>query len=271
MGQKSHKAEDVDIQSYSFKTFESSESINPPHEVRKYELAQINDVLKNNNKHQKKLAIERVVAHKKEFKISPIVLEHRGIKRKEQEEAEKKVQDEVEKRVQAIQEEAMIKGHAEGVKIGQEEVYNQTRSQTEEKLGALSAMIDEVLKQKEEILNEQKQQIYQLIKNLTKWIILRELDNDGRYLERLLEKLIIEMQSRSNIFIQVSQKDFLKMPEVLETVQKKIGELANVRIEVDYDIQDQGIVLECENGIIKGTIAEQFNSLDKLFESVVRK
>jgi flagellar assembly protein FliH len=114
----------------------------------------------------------------------------------------------------------------------------------------------------------QKQEIYDLVKNLTKWIITRELRDDGRYIERLLEKLILEMDSRSNLTLHVNQKDFSHMPEVLESVQDKIGQLSNVRIVVDQDIKDYGMKLDSENGIISGTIEEQFKSLDRLFHSV---
>jgi flagellar assembly protein FliH len=261
----------VVIQSYKFKHFDPQEKNNPVDQIKEYTTPCINDGLRHNQEHQKKLSIEKNSAEKNLFKISPIVLEHRGLKRRDQEEKEKKIQEEVEKRCQQMQEEVMKKGYAEGIKLGREEVYNQTRAQTEEKLAALSAMIDEILKQKEEILVSQKLQIYQLIKNLTKWIILRELREDGKYLERLMERLVLEMQSRANILVMVSQKDFSKMPEVLKIVQDRIGEMPNVRVEIDYEITEQGMILECENGIIRGTLEEQYNSLDKLFESVEKK
>ncbi|MEI8345895.1 MAG: FliH/SctL family protein [Pseudomonadota bacterium] len=263
--------QDFQISSYSFRTFDTEKTDKIPNKVEKYELSRIHEGVKQTVKLQKKLADERVAANNNQFKISPIVLEHRGIRKKEQEETEKKITEEVEKRIVAIQEQVMRKAYTEGLKMGQEEVYNQTRAQTEEKMASLSSMIDEVLKQKEEIFIDQKQQIYTLIKNLTKWIILRELTDDGKYLERLMEKLINEMQTKAGLLIQVSQKDFEKMPEVLETVQKKIGELPNVRVEIDYDIQGQGMIIDCANGIIKGTLPEQFQSLDKLFESVEKK
>ena len=58
------------------------------------------------------------------------------------------------------------------------------------------------------------------------------------------------------------------MPEVLDHLHEKLGELENVRVEVDYDIEGPGIILESQNGIINGTLKEQFNSLDKLFKTV---
>jgi flagellar assembly protein FliH len=216
----------------------------------------------------KKAKFERLSAEKKNFNISPIVKEHRGLLEQEREERERKIRDEVERRIDILREEAFQQGFQEGIEAGKQEVYNQTRAATEEKLNALVDMINDVLVLKEEIINNQKQDLYKLVKNLTKWVILRELKDDGEYITRLLEKLVTEIQTKSNLLVQVDQNSFESMTDVLETVQERIGALKNVRVEVDYDIPGQGIIIESDNGIINGTFEEQMVSLDKLFESV---
>jgi flagellar assembly protein FliH len=61
------------------------------------------------------------------------------------------------------------------------------------------------------------------------------------------------------------------MPEILEHVQGRLGEMKNVRIEIDSSVTTRGIIVESENGIINATMEEQFKSLDKLFEDVLSK
>ena len=119
------------------------------------------------------------------------------------------------------------------------------------------------------IITNQKKEIYLLLRNLSKWIILKELNDDGKYIERLLEKLLLEIQARQNLLIQVNANDFAQMPEVLAHVQTRLGELKNVRIEIDSAILTSGIIIESDNGIINATMEEQFKSLDKLFEDVL--
>ena len=58
------------------------------------------------------------------------------------------------------------------------------------------------------------------------------------------------------------------MPDVLAVVQKKLGSIENVRVEVDYETSKNGINLECDNGIINGTFEEQFRTMDRLFHAV---
>jgi flagellar assembly protein FliH len=42
------------------------------------------------------------------------------------------------------------------------------------------------------------------------------------------------------------------MPEIIETVEAKLGHLSNVRIEIASEINHPGIILESENGLIAG-------------------
>ena len=67
----------------------------------------------------------------------------------------------------------------------------------------------------------------------------------------------------------MNSSDFKEMPEVLAHVQSRLGELKNVRVEIDSAILTSGIVIESDNGIINATLEEQFKSLDKLFEDVL--
>ena len=183
--------------------------------------------------HQKTIKIERGFATQNQFKINSIVEEHRGLKQQAADEFEARIQDEVEKRVAEISESAFKAGFEEGLSEGRDAIFNELRNEVEKKLEDFNLMINDVIASYEVVFSKQKNEMYALIKNLTKWIILRELDGDGKYVERLLEKLLQEIQVRHNLLIQVSEAHFQHMPEVLEHVQKKLGELKNVRVEID--------------------------------------
>jgi flagellar assembly protein FliH len=218
---------------------------------------------------QKIIKDERTHAKNTQFKVNPIVEKYRGLKDQEEQEYQDAVEKEVARRVAEIQDEAFKAGFDEGVNQGREEIFNEMRSAVDEKLENFSMMITEVLKTQEDILSAQKKEMYLLLRNLSKWIVLRELKEDGTYIERLLEKLLLETQARQNLLIQVNSNDFSGMPEVLSHVQARLGELKNVRVEIDSAISSRGIIVESDNGIINATMEEQFKSLDKLFEDVL--
>ncbi len=220
---------------------------------------------------QRVIKTEREFAKNTQFKINPIVEKFRGLRDQEDREYEDRVEEEVKRRIAEIQDEAFKAGFDEGVNQGRDEIFDQMRSAVDEKLEDFSQMVTSVLKTQEEILSNQKTEMYQLLRNLSKWIVLRELQDDGKYIERLLEKLLLEMQARHNLLIQVNVDDFAAMPEVLAHVQGRLGEMKNVRVEMDSTVSTRGIVVESENGIINATMEEQFKSLDKLFEDVLAK
>jgi flagellar assembly protein FliH len=219
-------------------------------------------------KHERVIKSERLQAQKSGFEIAPIVREHRGINRQQDLERQRLIQEEVEKQLVRIQDQAYKEGFEKGLKDGQEEVFAQTRAEVEQKIESLTEMIGEVLKTQHELLAAEKMAVYRTIRNLTKWVILRELKDDGEYVVRLLEKLMNELQVKSNVLIQIDSKSFEDKPDILEILQEKLGELNNIRVEVDYDIEGPGVVVESENGIINGSLKEQFYNLSRLFESV---
>lgn len=220
---------------------------------------------------QKIIRSEREFAKNTQFKVNPIVEQFRGLKDQENREYEDRVEEEVKRRVLEIQDEAFKAGFEEGVNQGREEIFDQMRNAVDQKLEDFSEMVTSVLKTQEDILSKQKVEMYQLLRNLSKWIVLRELEDDGKYIERLLERLLLEMQARNNLLIQVNAKDFERMPEVLAHVQNRLGEMKNVRIEIDSSVKSRGIIVESENGIVNATMEEQFKSIDKLFEDVLSK
>lgn len=220
---------------------------------------------------QRLIKNERKAAKSTNFKVNPIVEEYRGFKEQENREYEDRVEEEVKRRLAEIQDDAFKAGFEEGVNQGREEIFIQMRSAVDQKLEHFSQMVTSVLKTQEEILSKQKTEMYVLLRTLAKWIVLRELQEDGKYIERLLEKLLLEMQVRSNLLIQVNTEDFSSMPEILEHVQGRLGEIKNVRIEMDNHVSRNGIVIESDNGIINASMEEQFKSLDKLFEDVLAK
>lgn len=255
------------IQNYVFKDFTDS-VIKDPEAVEEYSLEEFQDQPRKNKEFVKIIKAESDSASEQQFRISPIVKKHRGIADQEREDQQRRIDDLVEKKFSLVEEEAYRLGYDKGLEKGREEIYQQLRSEVDEKVNILMEMVNEVLALKTSLIENQRLEIYSLIKNLTKWITLKELENDDDYLERLLSRLINEIETKDNLLIQVNKNHFEKMPKVLERIEERLGELKNVRVEVDYDIAEQGLIIESENGIINASMKEQFKSLDKLFESV---
>lgn len=211
---------------------------------------------------------ERNFAAKNDFKIDDMVKDYRGLSRQEQTDLEKKIQIEVNKRV----EEAFQKAYAEGLAKGEAKGKEQAlASHTQELSGNVDHFVEIVSGlqgQTEAYMNQHRKEVYEFVKRFTKWIVLKEI-NEKVYLEQLLEKLILELNSRKNLIIKVGRAQFESMPDIMKTVEARLGQLQNTRIEIVQEIQHPGIILESENGLIDGSIEGVFANIDKIFGQVL--
>ena len=177
----------------------------------------------------------------------------------------------MQQRLHVLEQEAHQRGYQEGLAQGQKEVFNQMRAAAEEKLTALTEMVNAILPHKLDLIREQKNQICTLIKRLTRWVILRELKDDDQYLERLVEAAAVEiLQENDHIVVRVRDTNLAKLEEILPVIQEKLPQVI-FKGEVDSSIQDQGVIVESENGIINATIDEQLKAIDRVFATIERK
>jgi flagellar assembly protein FliH len=220
-----------------------------------------------NNITQDIIRSERDFESKSSFQIDNVVKEHRGLVKQADNDYEERVAAEVERRIELMREEAYNDGFNKGQKDGEEKSYAESIIQYEAKVDEFSNEIIKLQGQMKEIYEKSHNEAYLMVKNLTKWIILKEVD-EKYYLARLLEKIIHEINTKSNILLHVNESSFGYMPEIIKIVERKLGVLTNVRIEVDYDMKENGIVIESENTIVDASLDSQFEAIDRLFTNV---
>jgi len=250
------------ITPYSFKTFGDQDGFKNVYKLKPL------DGLDYKEK-EEKIIFQENLSKKGGLEVFPFVQEQRERKEILSKINEEKYEQEISNRLKKIEKEHIEKAYQEGLKIAKEEVAKEFQNGVEKKIESINEMLRNALNLREEIYKTQKDQILFLIKSLTEWVILRELKDDGKYLEKLLEKLFSEVQTKQNFAIQVSQKDFESMPEVMEILQKKMGEFKNSRVIIDYDLPERGVVIDSENGIVKSTLEGQFAVLDEIFGNIL--
>lgn len=261
------KTQKFEVKDFSFGQLVPSND-GPLGEISEFELQSLDQVKEfKNNISQDLIRSEREHAASSGFSIDSRVEEHRGLSKQAQEDYEKAVNAEVEKRFAALKEQAYQEGFAKGQEEGNAQALAESSQKFEEIISDFVGKIDAVNEEIRDVYEKSKEEAYLMVKNLTKWIILKEVD-EKYYLVRLLEKLIYEINTKSNLVVRVNEDVFGYMPEVIKIVERKLGKLTNVRMEVDLDQSNNGIKLESENTIVDGSLETQFKSIDKLFENV---
>lgn len=260
---RANKEKNQNYEKYEFTSFVPGQANS---EIKNFDFIEFSE--ESNTSHsipQAEIRIERNSAAASGFKIEPMVKEHRGINRQAQDDFEKAVALEVEKRLAEVKDQAYQEGFSTGETAGREKAYAEATQVFEEKIEQFASEIEQTVSMRKDILEQSKQDAYLMVKNLTKWLVLKEID-EKYYLARLLEKLIHEINTKSNLVIRVNQEAFGYMPEVVKIVERKMGMLTNVRLEVDLDQSENGIILESENTIVDGSLETQFKSIDRIFE-----
>jgi flagellar assembly protein FliH len=215
------------------------------------------------------LRSERSFEKKNNFKIDSAVRDSRGLSRQENSDFETKIQAEVTRRLEASYKDAYNEGIEKGREEGKAQALLQYQEELNLKIDGFVDIVNEIQAQSGKLIEKNRHEIYAFVKQFTKWIILKEV-NEKLYLETLLEKLILELNARKNLVIKVGKANFDKMPEVVQVVEARLGQLSNLRIEIGSEIQHPGILLESENGLIDGTLEGVFKNIDKIFEQVVK-
>lgn len=262
------KYRNADIKPFQFTDLQGSHVITQ-NQFKPFEFKTLNGEAINTVKvSEEVIRQERTFAAKNNFKIDDIVSNYRGLSRQEQNDLEQRIQEEVKKRLEAAYQEAYQEGLEKGREEGREAAMTEYGQSLQQKVEEFAQIISQVQGQTENILAKNRSEVYEFIKRFTKWIIMKEID-EKVYLENLLEKLILELNARKNLIIKVGKANFPQMPEIIQAVESRLGHLTNTRVEIVPEIQHPGIILECENGLIDGSLEGVFQNIDKIFEQVL--
>jgi flagellar assembly protein FliH len=263
------KYRESEIKSFEFADLQGT-AINNHSDFKSFNFNELNgEVFKKEKISQDTLRKERTYEKKNQFKIDGAVRESRGLSQQEHSDFETRVQHEVEKRLQAAFEDAVKEGLERGREEGKADALAEFQQQLTQKMDDFSETINALNSQFTHLIDHNRHDIYEFVKRFTKWIILKEID-EKTYLTNLLEKLLLELNVRKNLIIKVGRENFSQMPEVVQMVESKLGQLSNVRIEIVPEINHPGIILESENGLIDGSMEGVFQNIDKIFEQVLK-
>lgn len=221
----------------------------------------------NTQKRDDEIRLERELESGSAFTIDPNVKQLRGHDNQVKRDWEESVESEVEKRLKQLEADIRKMAYEEGFQKGLADAKAETMEKHQQQLEEFANMLESTNESIREIYEKNKIDNFRIAKNLTKWVILKEIKDD-QYLERLLEKLIHEINSKNNLLIKIDNQHFSSMPEIVELVEERLGKLTNIRIERALDLNNKGIILESDNGIIDASIEAQFSTIDEIFKTV---
>lgn len=262
------KFRDADIRSFEFNDLKSTHVVSPGEGFQAFSFKELNGKSLNSTKAtDTDVRKERNFERKHNFKIDDVVRDSRGLSSQEDADVEQMIHGEVERRLKMVYQDAYNEGLERGRTEGKDAAEAQHHQELSHKIEEFGLVIAGLQAQGQQLMEQSRTEIYEFVKRFTKWIVLKEI-NEKIYLEQLLEKLILELNARKNIIIKVGRSSFNQMPDVIKTVEARLGNLQNVRIEIVPEIKHPGIILEAENGLIDGSMEGVFKNIDRIFEQM---
>jgi flagellar assembly protein FliH len=195
------------------------------------------------------------------FKLNPDARRLLGVEDEEKSQYSEVVRQEVEKQISLLSEQAQKEGYESGYKSGSDEANAQVVANSHvhfERLNALFLSLDGV---KDDMLRANEKILIDLIFQISKSILLRELKLDREYVVRLASSIIERLGVRDHVKIKVNKEDLQEVNILKERIQAKVGELRNLQILESDEVVLGGCKVESELAAVDATIETQLEAM----------
>ncbi len=206
---------------------------------------------------------ERLDVNRKDarFSLNSLVKEPLSIATEELRVIETKVAE----RVSAIEDEArqraMEFGFEEGRKQGYQEAFQRFELECKARIETFNQFLTAFEGAKTEVFRANEEFLVSLVFRIARMVILKELSTDREYVVRLAKDIIERVGLRENIRIGISAAESLTLEQMKEMLEKQLGELKNLHIEVSPKVKMGGCMVETEFNAIDAMVETQLQGL----------
>jgi len=195
------------------------------------------------------------------FNLNQDVKKHLNIDKEEEKLFEERVQREVQLElktaIEQIKERAYKEGFEKGLGEAKQQIIEEEMPLREEFVG----LFQELSNSRKVVYEKNKKFLIELFFRISRYFLLREIDTDPEYLNRLVTHLIDRLENQEHIKIYLSPSDYKRLTEVEETIKLKIGKLQDLSIDEDEAIEPGGCRLETMNGVINANLGDQLENI----------
>lgn len=200
------------------------------------------------------------------FTINPLLRDPLSIEQEERKIIEEKVQARVAAIAAEARASAVNDGYQEGLKKGYEEAYKRFRLDGAERMKKLDEFLASCEGAKEEIFRANERFLIEMVYRIGRMVTLKELSTDKDYVLRVARDLLERVGVRENIGIRVHPEEAASIQMLREGLEKSLGALKNVNIEVSKEVKRGGCVVETEWNKIDATVETQ---LAGIYDSLI--
>ncbi len=198
-----------------------------------------------------------------DFNLDPASKKFLGVERQEKNHVENLVQSEVAERIARLKEGAYQEGFEAGRKAGFESAETEHREAVKPLQEQFVTLLGEFDQMKKDLYLANEAFLVQLIFQVGRQVLLKELSSDPEYVKRLCAHVVEKMGAKDHVRIKVSRKDAENIEAIKEFLKAQIPDLKNVQIEGSDELPLGGCKVETDLSRINASIETQLGSIEK--------
>jgi flagellar assembly protein FliH len=191
------------------------------------------------------------------FEMNPLLREPLAIEQEERHFIDEQVRAEVEALRARAQEEGYQAGHAEGLGIGEQKAFEETRRIAQATQQRFDQLVEALENSKAALFRVNEQFLVEIALKVARHVVLRELATDRDYVVRLVRELVDRIGVRDNLTVRVSQADFEVASDIRTGLEAHLGALKNLRIEPSSKVVDGGCLVETDWSVLDAAVETQ--------------
>ena len=180
-------------------------------------------------------------------------------------EEQRVIQERVREQVAALSEEVKASAHGEGyqegLKRGYEEAFKKFQTEGAARIQSVEKLLASLEGAKAEIFKANERFLIELVYRIARMVLLKELTTDKEYVIRLARELIERVGVRENIKLRVSPSDAESLGMLKEGLERSLGQLQNLSIEISKEVVGGGCRIETEWNAIDASIQTQLEAV----------
>ena len=157
------------------------------------------------------------------------------------------------------------KGYNEGYEIGRVKVVEELQKLNDSKINELTAMITEIEKEKQEIINKYEKDLTKLSLDIAEKIIKQKIKENDNVISNIIKSVIKDYRNVEWIKVYISDKDDVIAIQADKNLINELNKISNdVKIEVMEDLNEGSVIIETSDGIVDSSITTQLKNLKEM-------
>jgi len=197
------------------------------------------------------------------FDLHPAAKRLLGVEQEESDRIESRVNEQVESKLSQLQDQAYQEGFEKGRAEGKAQAEVEFLASVKPLYDQFETLCHEYDTIKQELYAANEQFLVQLMFQVGKQVLLKELSADPEYVKRLSSLMIEKIGAKDHVKLKISKQDSANLEQIRNSLKAQFPDLKNIQIEVSDDLSLGGCKVETDLSRINASVETQLQSIEQ--------